>query len=73
MSNDVVTIKGGPIAHRGYDHLKLVVDHQVVLPDGRTQILPAGTILIMLEAGGGYDQMGGDAFRAPEFGGPIKS
>ncbi len=63
MSERVVTIKGGPIANSGYDHLRLAVDHEVITPDGTTSRLPAGTILIMCLPGAavGYDQLGGAA------------
>ncbi len=56
-------IGGGPIANRGYDQLRLTVDHDAVTPDGQAMRLPAGTALTMCEPGG-YDQTGGDALRA---------
>jgi hypothetical protein len=57
-------IGGGPIMNRGYDQLKLTVDHDATMPDGKPVRLPAGTILVMCEPGpGGYDQVGGDALR----------
>lgn len=44
------------------DYLRLAVDHDAVLPDGRTVSLPAGTLLYMLGAvlgGLGVKQEGG--------------
>lgn len=62
-SNDKneATIVGGPIQIRGYDHLRLEVDHTVVMPNGSTMQLPTGTLLIMNEPGGFVDQLGGVA------------
>lgn len=52
-------IVGGPIEMRDYDHLRLAVDHDAVLPDGTTLRLPAGTLLYMLAPGGYVEQGGG--------------
>ncbi|WP_437309952.1 hypothetical protein [Sorangium sp. So ce388] len=52
-------IVGGPIEMRGYDHMRLAVDHDAVLPDGSTVRLPAGSLLYMLVPGGHVEQFGG--------------
>lgn len=46
------TIVVGPIELRDYDHLRLAVEHEVVLPNGSTMTLPRGTLLIRLSPGG---------------------
>lgn len=56
-------ILGGPIEMRDYDYLRLAVDHDVVLPDGSTLRLPAGSLLYMLAPGGHVEQANGLAVK----------
>lgn len=54
MSNEKsCAVVGGPIELRDYDYLTLAEDHTMVLLDGSTMHVAAGTKLIMNRRGGG--------------------
>lgn len=62
-----VSVVGGPIEMRDYDHLRLMVTHTAVLPDGSTIELAPGTMLVRHGGGVAIEQPNGLASRgAPE-------